>query len=184
MSLYTKYLTWIYPSLHTLWEGKKIIGLIIFHLFGISDSLFFYSGCQYESCNLGSRAASPQVNCCSLESSGIWRHHNASSATGAMDWTWPTEQRMSVCKVIAGSLTEWERRSRGGEARAFRGKIGRRRMERTWTEHMKSRKIRMAGDGWGSRERGKRECLSRKPAPAGSSGWKLLLMASKERQAV
>lgn len=38
----------------------------------------------------------------------------------------------------------------------------------------------MAREGWGSKERGKRECLSGKSAPAGSSGWKLLLMASKE----
>lgn len=72
----------------------------------------------------------------------------------------------------------------GGWTRAVGGEIGRRRLERTRAERMKSRKIRMAREGWGSKERGKGECLSGKSAPAGSSGWKLLLMASKERQAV
>lgn len=43
----------------------------------------------------------------------------------------------------------------GKETRAFGGNIGRRRMERTRNEHMKSRKIRMARDGRGSKERGK-----------------------------
>lgn len=42
----------------------------------------------------------------------------------------------------------------GKETRAVGGNIGRRRMEITWTEHMKSRKIRMARDGRGSKERG------------------------------
>lgn len=100
---------------------------------------------------------------------------------------------MSVCKVIAGSLTEWERRVEeeeggvvecGKETSTVRGEMGRK-----GTEHKKSRKSRMTlwrwerdGGGGGGEEKG--ECLSGKPPPAGSSGWKLLPMASKERQAV
>lgn len=87
---------------------------------------------------------------------------------------------MSVCKVIAGSLSGRGGVAGGKETRALGGEIGRRRMEGTRTEHMKSRKITMARDGWGSRERGK-ESVSAGSLPLLAP---LLLMASKERQAV
>lgn len=94
---------------------------------------------------------------------------------------------MSVCKVIAGSLTEREGEEGGGgkKARAVGGEIGRRRMERTRTKYMKSRKIRMARVGWGGRERGK-ESVSAGSLPllaplAGSCCWWLQKSARQSR---
>lgn len=73
----------------------------------------------------------------------------------------------------------------GKEIRAVGGEKAGRRTEKTWTKHMKSRKIRMAGDGWGSRERGK-ESVSAGTRPllaplAGSCSWWLQKSARQSR---
>lgn len=73
---------------------------------------------------------------------------------------WIEHGRLSrgcLCKVIAASLTEWQRRGRGGkETPAVAGKIGRTRMEIARPEQMKSGKIRMARDGWEAEKEEKR----------------------------
>lgn len=96
-----------FASAASLGERKKIIGLIIFHLFGILHSLFYTKSASMSPVTWEAALRLHRLTVAPWKKApAIWRHHNASSATGAGDWTWPTEQRMSVCKVIAGSLTE------------------------------------------------------------------------------
>lgn len=73
----------------------------------------------------------------------------------------------------------------GGGARAVGGEIGRRRMVRIGAKRMKSRKIRMTREGWGSKERGK-ESGSAGSLPllaplAGSCCWWLQKSARQSR---
>lgn len=181
-----------FATLASLGEKKKIIGLIIFHLFGILHSLFYTK----------TASMSPVTWEAELR---LHRLTVAPWKAPVFDVTTMPHQppvlgiehgRLSRgCLSAKWLLAHWLSRRGGGKRGS--GESEQVQLEKKWEEKRrgwkegrprtrKSRKSRMNA-WWGRKREGnkeKGECLSGKPPPAGSSGWKLLPMASKERQAV